>query len=100
MKGQCDHIFNAFDHLFPLQLKRVLQERRDIDRRLHQKEEDYTKLDGRLQQNLRDRSALQASVASLEKQLSDINRANHTLKSKVNCVKILWEWDWPLSISK
>ncbi len=61
----------------------LVREHSDIEKRLGNKVEDVKKLDGRLQHLQKDKSALQAKVASLDKQMMDLDKSNSLLKNKV-----------------
>ena len=61
----------------------LLQERTNQDKQLCQREDEITKLEGRLNNAQTDRSSLMAKVASLEKAIKDANKSNDLLKTKV-----------------
>ncbi len=65
------------------QIKRLLRERTDLDKRLQQRDEEVSRLEGRLQQAVKDRTSLQANLASAEKEVKDTKKANDLLKQKV-----------------
>lgn len=71
----------AFVILF--QIRVLLQERTNQDKQLYQREEEITKLEGRLNNAQTDRSSLIAKVASLEKTIKDVSKGNDLLKTKV-----------------
>ncbi|XP_013391271.1 hyaluronan mediated motility receptor [Lingula anatina] len=66
------------------EIKKLLKERATQDKTLANKEEEITRLDGKLQAAYKDRSGLQAQVAVLEKELKEVNKGNEILKAKVN----------------
>lgn len=66
-----------------LQIRVLLQERTNQDKQLCQREDEITKLEGRLNNAQTDRSSLMAKVASLEKAIKDANKSNDLLKTKV-----------------
>lgn len=71
----------AFVILF--QIRVLLQEKTNQDKQLYQREEEITKLEGRLNNAQTDRSSLIAKVASLEKTIKDVSKGNDLLKTKV-----------------
>ena len=75
---------NHFLLFFILQLRHLNSERADLAKRLKHREEETSKLEGRLQQALKDKSSLQAGNAALEKELLDTRKSNEHLKHKVS----------------
>lgn len=69
---------------FVIQVRQSSRERADLDKRLHHKEEEFVKLDGRLQSALKEKTSLCASVGTLEKELLAVKKSNEHLKTKVN----------------
>ncbi|XP_078327011.1 uncharacterized protein LOC111125101 isoform X1 [Crassostrea virginica] len=65
------------------EIRVLLQERTNQDKQLCQREDEITKLEGRLNNAQTDRSSLMAKVASLEKAIKDANKSNDLLKTKV-----------------
>uniref|UniRef100_A0AAY4E8R1 Hyaluronan-mediated motility receptor C-terminal domain-containing protein n=1 Tax=Denticeps clupeoides TaxID=299321 RepID=A0AAY4E8R1_9TELE len=71
------------------QIRSLVQQRGEQDRRLMTLEEDLKKLEAKLLVTVREKTGLAASVASLERQLAEVKKVNEFLKSKVSidCAK-------------
>ncbi|XP_067664127.1 hyaluronan mediated motility receptor-like [Haliotis asinina] len=65
------------------EMRKLLQDKTDLNKQLGIKEEDMKKLEGRLQHAQSDRTSLMAKVATLEKDIKDVNKSNSVLKNKV-----------------
>ncbi|XP_048240691.1 hyaluronan mediated motility receptor-like [Haliotis rufescens] len=65
------------------EIKKLLQDKTDLNKQVGTKEEDMKRLEGRLQHAQSDRTALIAKVATLEKDIKDVNKSNSVLKNKV-----------------
>jgi hyaluronan-mediated motility receptor len=66
-----------------LQIRLLIQERNELQKRVDLKDEELSKIESRLQAVLKERTSLAANVASLERDLGDLRKANDTLKTKV-----------------
>lgn len=60
-----------------------MNERVNLDKKLLAREEELKRIDGKLQNALRDRTAAESKVSSLEKELVQKEKANDVLKNKV-----------------
>ncbi|XP_033114019.1 early endosome antigen 1-like [Anneissia japonica] len=69
------------------EIRHLLQQRTEQDKLLNSKQAEVTKLDGRLQATLKDKSALEAGLATAEKQLSSMRKAKEVLMNKVDTVE-------------
>lgn len=65
-----------------------MQQRGEQDRRLLTFEEEVKKLESKLLVAIREKSGLAANVASYERQLAELKKANEFLKTKVSCLCI------------
>ncbi|XP_077984603.1 uncharacterized protein LOC144439206 [Glandiceps talaboti] len=65
------------------EMRRLMQQRSEQDRKLFATEQDLQKTEGKLQAALRERDSLQAHVATLEREIKDIQKSNDVLKKKV-----------------
>ena len=66
-----------------IQIRRLLQDRSNLDKELIRTQQELTKVEGKLQNVVREKSALATQVASLEKDLMDIKKSKEVLKTKV-----------------
>uniref|UniRef100_H3AQS5 Hyaluronan mediated motility receptor n=1 Tax=Latimeria chalumnae TaxID=7897 RepID=H3AQS5_LATCH len=64
------------------EIRRLVLEQGEQDKRMQAIEEQHRKKEAKLTAALREKTALSATVASLEKQLSDSKRVNELLKTK------------------
>lgn len=55
-------------------------------------EEEIKKLESKLLVAIREKTGLTANVASLERQLAELKKANEFLKTKVSCYCALVHW--------
>ncbi|XP_062621731.1 hyaluronan mediated motility receptor-like isoform X3 [Saccostrea cucullata] len=69
------------------EIRMLLQERTNRDKVLSHREEEITKLEGRLANAQTDRSSLIAKVATLEKSMKDANKSNDLLKNKISAAE-------------
>ncbi|CAG2257973.1 CD168 [Mytilus edulis] len=65
------------------EIKRLVQERNNLDKQLTHREDDIVKLEGRLQTAHTDKISLQAKIASLEKELKELKKSNEVLRNKM-----------------
>lgn len=65
------------------QLYCLSKERTDLSKKLLDREEEIKRIEARLTQTHRDKTTLVSRVASLEKQLFDLQKSNDLLKNKV-----------------
>lgn len=65
------------------QIRSLVQQRGEQDRRLQTLEEELKKLEAKLLAAVREKTGLAANVASLERQLSELKKTNEFLKTKV-----------------
>ncbi|KAG9346772.1 hypothetical protein JZ751_007089 [Albula glossodonta] len=68
--------------LLEREIRSLVQQRAEQDRRLQVLEEELRKLEAKLLAAVREKTGLSASVASLERQLGDLKKANEFLKTK------------------
>ncbi|XP_074865569.1 hyaluronan mediated motility receptor isoform X2 [Carettochelys insculpta] len=64
------------------EIRALVRERGEQDKRLQALEEDFVKCEAKLTAAVREKTSLSANVASLERQLLELTRANEFLKSK------------------
>ncbi|XP_059846725.1 hyaluronan mediated motility receptor [Hypanus sabinus] len=64
------------------EIRCLLQQRGEQDKRLHSLEEELKKVEGKLAAVVREKTSLTSNVASLERQLSELQKANDLLKTK------------------
>ncbi|XP_077122216.1 hyaluronan mediated motility receptor [Ranitomeya variabilis] len=64
------------------EIRALLKERAEQDKRLQLLEEELKKTELKLVSALREKTSLAASIASLERQIADLNKANDLLKTK------------------
>ncbi|XP_048346433.1 hyaluronan mediated motility receptor isoform X2 [Sphaerodactylus townsendi] len=64
------------------EIRVLVGERGQQDKKLHTLEEDLAKLESKLSAAIREKTSLLATVASLEKQLLELTRTNELLKTK------------------
>uniref|UniRef100_A0A671T437 Hyaluronan mediated motility receptor-like n=1 Tax=Sinocyclocheilus anshuiensis TaxID=1608454 RepID=A0A671T437_9TELE len=69
--------------LLEKEIRSLVQQRGEQDRRLLTLEEELKKLESKLLVAVREKTGLAASVASLERQLAELKKANEFLKTKV-----------------
>ena len=69
--------------LILIQIRRLLQDRSNLDKELIRTQQELTKVEGKLQNVVREKSTLATQVASLEKDLIDIKKSKEVLKTKV-----------------
>ena len=67
-----------------VQVKKLLSERIEQDRKLHKQEEEVKKLEGRLQTVVQDKTRAEGRVGALERELGASTRAGDILKQKVS----------------
>ncbi|XP_048459433.1 hyaluronan mediated motility receptor-like [Rhincodon typus] len=91
--------FGAKDATLALELKKqkmleqeircLLQQRGEQDKRLQTLEEELKKIESKLTAATREKTSLTSNVASLERQLADLHKANELLKTKFSddCTK-------------
>ena len=60
-------------------MKRLVVERNHLERKLQGKEDELVKLDGRLQQIQKDKTMLEATIATLRKELVHLRKSNDLL---------------------
>lgn len=65
-----------------------MQQRGEQDRRLLALEEELKKLESKLLVAVREKTGLAANVASLERQLAELKKANEFLKTKVTSLSV------------
>lgn len=65
------------------QIRSLVQQRGEQDRRLLTLEEELKKLEAKMLVAVREKTGLAANVASLERQLSELKKTNEFLKTKV-----------------
>lgn len=65
-----------------------MQQRGEQDRRLLTLEEELKKLESKLLVAVREKTGLAANVASLERQLAELKKANEFLKTKVTSLSV------------
>ena len=65
------------------ELRTLVTEKTEIEKRLAGREADVVRLEARLQQVHKDKTALTAKLAAREKEMSSVAKSNVTLKSKV-----------------
>lgn len=65
------------------QIRSLVQQRGEQDRRLQALEEELKRLEAKLLAAVREKTGLAANVASLERQLAELKKTNEFLKSKV-----------------
>uniref|UniRef100_A0A673GLB6 Cohesin subunit SA-2-like n=1 Tax=Sinocyclocheilus rhinocerous TaxID=307959 RepID=A0A673GLB6_9TELE len=70
--------------LLEKEIRSLVQQRGEQDRRLLTLEEELKKLESKLLVAVREKTGLAASVASLERQLAELKKANEFLKTKVS----------------
>uniref|UniRef100_A0A8C3SX66 Hyaluronan mediated motility receptor n=1 Tax=Chelydra serpentina TaxID=8475 RepID=A0A8C3SX66_CHESE len=68
--------------LLEKEIRALVRERGEQDKRLQALEEDFMKSEAKLTAAVREKTSLSANVASLEKQLLELTRTNEFLKSK------------------
>ncbi|KAJ8337676.1 hypothetical protein SKAU_G00366420 [Synaphobranchus kaupii] len=68
--------------LLEKEIRALLQQRGEQDRRLQALEEELRKVEARLLSAVREKTGLSANVASLERQLGELKKANEFLKTK------------------
>ncbi|KAG6941034.1 hyaluronan mediated motility receptor [Chelydra serpentina] len=68
--------------LLEKEIRALVRERGEQDKRLQALEEDFMKSEAKLTAAVREKTSLAANVASLEKQLLELTRTNEFLKSK------------------
>ncbi|XP_066447170.1 hyaluronan mediated motility receptor isoform X3 [Eleutherodactylus coqui] len=64
------------------QIRVLLKERAEQDKKLQLLEEDFKRTELKLVTAVREKTSLAASIASLERQMADLNKANDLLKTK------------------
>lgn len=64
------------------EIRSLVKERGEQDKQLHDLEEEFKKTEAKLTAAIREKSALAASVVSLERQLADLQKANELMKVK------------------
>uniref|UniRef100_A0A8C2A8Q1 Hyaluronan-mediated motility receptor (RHAMM) n=1 Tax=Cyprinus carpio TaxID=7962 RepID=A0A8C2A8Q1_CYPCA len=69
--------------LLEKEIRSLVQQRGEQDRRLLTLEEELKKLESKLLVAVREKTGLSANVASLERQLAELKKANEFLKTKV-----------------
>lgn len=78
---------NAKAAVMPLnavfQIRSLVQQRGEQDRRLQAIEEELKKMEAKLLAAVREKTGLAANVASLERQISELTKTNEFLKTKV-----------------
>ncbi|XP_073676778.1 hyaluronan mediated motility receptor [Garra rufa] len=70
--------------LLEKEIRSLVQQRGEQDRRLLTLEEELKKLESKLLVAVREKTCLAANVASLERQLAELKKANEFLKTKVS----------------
>ncbi|XP_028816745.1 LOW QUALITY PROTEIN: hyaluronan mediated motility receptor-like [Denticeps clupeoides] len=82
-------VYEKQQRLLEKEIRSLVQQRGEQDRRLMTLEEDLKKLEAKLLVTVREKTGLAASVASLERQLAEVKKVNEFLKSKVSidCAK-------------
>ncbi|XP_030069394.1 hyaluronan mediated motility receptor isoform X2 [Microcaecilia unicolor] len=70
-------------------IRLLVMERGEQDKRIQALEEDFKKTEAKLLAAVKERTAFSSNVASLERQLVDLNKANELLKTKLSesCTK-------------
>ncbi|MGH0120075.1 UNVERIFIED_CONTAM: hypothetical protein FKN15_062765 [Acipenser sinensis] len=68
--------------LLKTKVRLLIQQRGDQDKKIQASEEDLRKVEAKLVVAVREKTGLAASIASLERQLGDLKRANDLLKTK------------------
>ncbi|XP_078509529.1 hyaluronan mediated motility receptor isoform X2 [Lissotriton helveticus] len=63
-------------------IRSLVKERGEQDKQLHDLEEEFKKTEAKLTAAIREKSALAASIVSLERQLADLQKANELMKVK------------------
>ncbi|MFT7809927.1 hyaluronan mediated motility receptor-like isoform X2 [Arapaima gigas] len=76
----------TFKHqkLLEQEIRSLVQQRGEQDRRLQALEEEIRKMEAKLLAAVREKTGLSASVASLERQLGELKKVNEFLKNKVS----------------
>ncbi|XP_048399369.2 hyaluronan mediated motility receptor isoform X2 [Stegostoma tigrinum] len=71
------------------EIRCLLQQRGEQDKRLQTLEEELKKIESKLTAAMREKTSLTSNVASLERQLADLHKANELLKTKFSddCTK-------------
>ena len=69
---------------FNIQIRRLLQERSNLDKELIRTQQELGKVEGKLQNVVREKSSLTTQVAALEKDLLAMKKSTDVLKNKVN----------------
>ncbi|XP_078515102.1 hyaluronan mediated motility receptor-like [Lissotriton helveticus] len=64
------------------EIRSLVKERGEQDKQLHDLEEEFKKTEAKLTAAIREKSALAASIVSLERQLADLQKANELMKVK------------------
>ncbi|XP_041078719.1 hyaluronan-mediated motility receptor-like isoform X2 [Polyodon spathula] len=64
------------------EIRLLIQQRGDQDKKIQASEEELRKVEAKLVVAVREKTGLAASIASLERQLGDLKRANDLLKTK------------------
>lgn len=70
------------------QIRSLVQQRGEQDRRLQDLEEELKKLEAKLLAAVREKTGVAANMASLERQLTELKKTNEFLKTKVG-----FNWD-------
>ncbi len=66
-----------------LQIKQLLKEKTELEKKFTSKGQNVVQLEGRLQLAEKDKSTLQAKVAALDKEVGSLKKSNDMLKVKV-----------------
>ncbi|KAJ1127886.1 hypothetical protein NDU88_006279 [Pleurodeles waltl] len=64
------------------EIRALVKERGEQDKQLHDLGEEFKKTEAKLTATVREKSALAASIVSLERQLADLQKANELMKAK------------------
>ena len=70
-----------------LQIKQLLKEKTELEKKFSSKGQNVVQLEGRLQQAQKDKSTLQAKVAALDKEVGSLKKSNDMLKVKVGLLE-------------
>lgn len=75
---------------FFIQIRGLLKARTEQDKKLQALEEEFKKTELKLVNAMREKTSLSANIASLERQMADLNKANDLLKTKVRLI-VPWQ---------
>lgn len=82
------------NHFVAFQIRSLVQERGEQDRRLQALEEELKKVEAKLLSAVREKTGLSSNVTSLERQRAELKKVNEFLKNKVCFLFFLWFYAW------